>query len=190
MRLAVHGLELNESRLSECSYVLFGVLARVFRQDFSIFLPMVLPRLIKSCQTTEKDWNELLDKVPDNVVEELSEFDDEDHQNGFSMAAAHEKESSLDALGELFEATQSAFLPYVQETIQIVLAQFGHYHEGVRTSAVQCALKFYTTLYEMSNPGEWEAGLPLKPQLSEEVADMAKLVMNAVLNLLEDEEDR
>lgn len=55
MRLAIEGMQLDNVRLRECSYCLFAVMARVFGEEFSIYLDTIVPQLLKSCQLEEFD---------------------------------------------------------------------------------------------------------------------------------------
>jgi importin-4 len=55
MRLAVEGTHLDNARLRECSYCLFAVMARVFKEEFNVYLSTIMPQLLKSCQLEEFD---------------------------------------------------------------------------------------------------------------------------------------
>lgn len=55
MRLAIEGTHLDHARLRECSYCLFAVMARVFGEEFNIYLDTIVPQLLKSCQLEEFD---------------------------------------------------------------------------------------------------------------------------------------
>jgi hypothetical protein len=54
MRHAFEGLKMESARLHECSFLFFGVMARVFEDEFAPYLPEVLPPLIASCKQHEK----------------------------------------------------------------------------------------------------------------------------------------
>jgi hypothetical protein len=55
MQLAIEGMHLDNARLRECSYCLFAVMARVFKEEFNIYLDTIVPQLLKSCQLEEFD---------------------------------------------------------------------------------------------------------------------------------------
>jgi hypothetical protein len=54
MKQAFQGLELGSPRLRECSFLFFGVMAKVFEDEFAVYLPNVVPPLLTSCAQTEQ----------------------------------------------------------------------------------------------------------------------------------------
>lgn len=55
MKQAFDGLQLGSARLRECSFLFFGVMSRVFEDDFAPYLPNVVPSLIQSLKQAEHD---------------------------------------------------------------------------------------------------------------------------------------
>lgn len=54
MSLAFSGMEEVESaRLRECSFLFSGVMARVFEDEFAVYLPRLVPALLKSLRQAE-----------------------------------------------------------------------------------------------------------------------------------------
>lgn len=53
MKQAFAGIETGSPRLRECSFLFFGVLARVFEGEFAPYLPSVVPVIITSLQQAE-----------------------------------------------------------------------------------------------------------------------------------------
>lgn len=53
MKQGFQGIELGSARLRECSFLFFGVMARVFQDDFAQYLPKVVPPLLASCRQSE-----------------------------------------------------------------------------------------------------------------------------------------
>ena len=155
-------------------------------------MTVIVPHVLNSCKLVEKDF-----LSADHELEEYANHfavDDEENATGgnysVNSAIAEEKETSLDALSELFAATKSAFLPYVQDTVNIALALLDHYHENVRKSAVSCLFSFLQTFYKMSKPVQWIPGIPVQVPVHENVSSLTKLVVEGVLKTLEDEDDR
>jgi len=107
-----------------------------------------------------------------------------------NSAISEEKETSLDALSQLFSSTRSEFLPYMQDSVNIALELLDHYNENVRKAASACLFSFLQTFYKMSNPISWEPGLPVKIPLHQNVANLSNLVVEGVLKVLEDEDDQ
>ena len=184
MEHVVAGLQLDHSGLKQCSYVLFGVLAKLYGSEFSVYLPTIVPPLLQACDQEEStDW--LND-------DDEGDFLDQEEPEGIKFASgiAQEKEFSLDTLGELFEATKSDFMPYLANSINISMSMLDHYNEGVRTTACETMFQFFAVSYEMSNPNDWTPGLPLKEPLHENVANIGKIAIEGAIVMLEDEDDR
>ena len=129
----------------------------------------------------------------ESMSEDLSECDENDDESAnfnFNSAISHEKESSLEALAQLFSATRSAFLPFLDSAVNVAVSLLQNFHQGVRSSAAQCLLRFFSTCYSMAGQSEWEAGLPLSQPVHQNVASMGKLVFESIFLMLEEEEDR
>ncbi|KAI8917699.1 armadillo-type protein [Powellomyces hirtus] len=189
---AVHGLELDDSRLRECSYIFFAVMSRVYEEEFAPYLTVIVPQLLKSCNEPEKDvadWPEQEDEEEEDIS---IDNEDDDHHAGYSLssAIAEEKESAVDALGQICSASRKAFMPYVEDSVAAFITLLQHYHEGVRKSAVTSLFTFISTFYKMSNPPKWLPGLPLQIPVHESVSGLAKLSMDAMILLLDTEDDR
>ena len=53
MQNAFDGVALGNARLKECSFLFFGVMAKVFEDEFAPYLPMVVPALVASLKQSE-----------------------------------------------------------------------------------------------------------------------------------------
>jgi hypothetical protein len=62
MKHAFAGIATDNSRLKECSFIFFGVMARVFEEDFAPYLPEVVPALVGSLKQDEKVQEEIISK--------------------------------------------------------------------------------------------------------------------------------
>lgn len=60
MKHAFAGIATGNSRLKECSFLFFGVMARVFEEEFAPYLPDVVPVLAESLKQDEKVQEELI----------------------------------------------------------------------------------------------------------------------------------
>lgn len=190
MQLAIEQLHLDSPRLRECSYAFFAILARVFGEEFAPYLPTIMPPILASCKAEEKDevFQGEIDLTSSNI-----DSDDDDDDFGalaFNSAVADEKEFAADALGELFENTQSHFLPYVESSIQELNQLSFHISDGVRKAVVGSLFAFVRTFYTISNPGEWVPGLPVNYPVHENVQNMIDVVLPTVLAVWQDEDDR
>lgn len=70
-----------------------------------------------------------------------------------------EKEIAADTIGGLFGSTGTHFLPYVEECTVELIGQLTHYYDGIRKSSLESLLEIVQTMYELSNPSEWQPGL-------------------------------
>lgn len=64
MNQSFQGIQLGSARLKECSFLFFGVLARVFGEEFVPYLPSVVPALINSCKQEEHGEEGITGYVP------------------------------------------------------------------------------------------------------------------------------
>lgn len=60
MKHAFSGIATGNSRLKECSFLFFGVMARVFEEDFAPYLSDVVPALMASLKQDEKVQEETI----------------------------------------------------------------------------------------------------------------------------------
>lgn len=54
MKQAFEGMQLGSARLRECSFLFFGVMAKVFEDEFAPYLPNVVPALVQSLEQNEQ----------------------------------------------------------------------------------------------------------------------------------------
>jgi hypothetical protein len=64
MKHAFAGITAGNSRLKECSFLFFGVMARVFEEEFAPYLPEVVPVLVESLRQDEQVQEETIGKSP------------------------------------------------------------------------------------------------------------------------------
>ncbi|EPB87956.1 hypothetical protein HMPREF1544_05247 [Mucor circinelloides 1006PhL] len=188
MALAIEQLTLDSPRLRECSYAFFSIMARVFGEEFAPYLPTVMPPIIASCKAEEKDEANFGSEI-DLTLGEGDEEDDDSAFN-FNSAIADEKEFAADALGELFESTQTHFLPYVEPAVQELTELSFHLFDGVRKAVVGSLFSFLKTFYLMSGSEEWKAGLPVNYPVHENVQNMTTIIIPTVLAMWKDEDDK
>jgi hypothetical protein len=156
-------------------------MAQVFGADFAPYLQQCVPALVASCQQNESA-DELLEDgeggstTTANLAEAFaagsSKLDDDEEDiedetdldaleamfSKVNSAVAIEKEVAADTIGELFAATKAAFVPYIEETVQVLIDLLDHYYEGIRKSAVGALFSCIKTIYELSNPQDWVPG--------------------------------
>ncbi|CAK5274034.1 unnamed protein product [Mycena citricolor] len=212
MNHAIQALEVGSPRLRECSFLFFGVMAKVFEDEFAVYLPAVVPALLASCAQVEQGEelsvveasaafgtgsspqnaisivDEKLDDNGNSVVE--IEDLDVDKMMDANSAIAVEKEIAADTIGTLFTATGIAFLPFVEQCAMQLIDLLSHYYEGIRKSATDSLLEIVRTFYDISNPAEWTAGLTNYPALPSTVKDLNEHAIKALLEMYETEDNK
>ncbi|KAK3844617.1 MAG: armadillo-type protein [Linnemannia gamsii] len=187
MLLAMEGLHLSNNRLRECGFYFFAGIAQVFGGEFAPYLEAIVPQLIHSCELDENTTR------LENEVEDLDELDGdegEDDSYVFKSAIADEKEVAADTIGELFQYTEAAFLPYVELTVSKLLELTTHLADGVRKASCRSLFNFLRAFYKLSTPQEWKAGLPVSVPLHENLAQLNTLIMPAILAVWEEEDEK
>ncbi|KAJ1653577.1 hypothetical protein IWQ61_006328 [Dispira simplex] len=200
VKLGLESMELPSARMRDCSYLFFGTVGNVFRDEMAPYLQFIVPALLQSCRTDE---TQVVEDDQGNLTlaaslangEEEDGMDDEVDPFYVSTALADEKEVAADVLGELFEATSRHFLPYTEATVQELVKLIEHDADGVRTASVSALFKCLVTIYRMSLPQDrrevdptWEAGLPLRQPVDSNVAQLIQIMMPAVVNMWTEED--
>ncbi|KAF8976841.1 hypothetical protein BGZ46_007906, partial [Entomortierella lignicola] len=186
MNLAMAGLLLDNNRLRECGYYFFAGISQVFEDEFSPYLAGIMPQLIASCQLDENSTN--LDQGNGDGDDDGEDADDLNYV--FRSAIADEKEVAADTIGEFFQHTRSAFLPYVEPSVKELINLTTHMSDGVRKASCGALFNFLRTFYKLSNCEEWKAGIPVAIPLHDNVAQLNSLVLPAILSIWEDEDDK
>lgn len=60
MKIAFEGVALGSARMKECSFIFFGVVAKVFGDEFTPYIGHIVPHLIQSLQQTEAGEDDAL----------------------------------------------------------------------------------------------------------------------------------
>ena len=210
MKAAFEALTMDNTRLRESSFIFFGVMATVFEGEFAHYLPQCVPALIASCQQSEASDEWIEDgETADNAAEAygtgssskaaLDEEDLEDETDldlmekmfsNVNSAVAIEKEVAADAIGELFGATKSAFMPFVEESMSVLIELLDHYYEGIRKSAIGSLFAFIKTLYELSEPQDWVPGGVVRVQFHPDVKKAVDHILPTIFETWKTEDDK
>ncbi|ORY33044.1 putative importin beta-4 subunit [Naematelia encephala] len=219
MKAAFEALTMDNTRLRESSFIFFGVMAQVFGPEFAPYLPQCVPALVSSCQQNENNDEYLEDgegnsASPAAAAEAFStgagsskaatvgdeditgDEDDPDLDaleamfSKVNSAVAIEKEVAADTIGELFAATKAAFMPYIEECVQVLIDLLDHYYEGIRKSAVGALFSFIKTTYELSEPQEWVPGGIVKVPFHQDVKKLVDHILPKLFETWQTEDDR
>ncbi|KAF8202536.1 armadillo-type protein [Pholiota molesta] len=215
MKHAFAGCEVGSARLRECSFLFFGVMARVFGEEFAPFLPQVVPHLLASCKQAEQGEDQLEISVADaasafasgsSPTSAITVGDIETDDNGnasidledidldkmmdVNSAIAVEKEIAADTIGQLFAATQIHFLPYVEQCTLELIALLPHYYEGIRKSATDSLMEIVRSFYDLSEHEEWVAGANSPVALNPQVQELINHALTPALEMYETEDNK
>ncbi|MCL7048765.1 hypothetical protein MKW94_029874 [Papaver nudicaule] len=186
---AISGFALDFSELREYTHGFFSNVAEILDDGFSQYLPHVVPLAFASCNLDDGS----------SVV--IDESDGEENINGFGGVSsdddAHdeprvrnisvrtgvldEKAAATQAIGLFALHTKSAYAPYLEESLKIVVRHSSYFHEDVRLQAItalKCMLTAAQMVYQSHNEG------PLKAR---EVLDT---VMNIYIKTMTDDDDK
>ncbi|PVU88430.1 hypothetical protein BB561_005860 [Smittium simulii] len=106
-----------------------------------------------------------------------------------NTAISEEKEIACDCAAELFRYTRSNFLPYLTDVLNEIIKLLLHYSDTVRKSAVSALFSILFTVITMAPENSSEAGLSGKAPVHENVITMIKLIMPAILEMWEEEDE-
>ncbi|KAI8325113.1 ARM repeat-containing protein [Martensiomyces pterosporus] len=188
MTFALQGMEIESSNMRDCGFCYFGVMSRVFKEEFSQYLSFIAPHLLQTFRMDESAAFGLDDDS--NANGDVDDDEEEDAGFNVSTAIADEKEIAADAAGELFASTTTGFLPYVQDTAKELIELLEHYSDTTRKSALVALFTYIRTFNKMANPEQWKAGVPLRVPVDENTDSMIKLVLPALVKMWEDEDDK
>jgi len=136
------------------------------------------------------------DEQEDGDIEDVEIDGDEDDWDDLTTVGpiALEKEIAIEVLGDVIANTKAAYLPYFEKTIEVILPLCEHGYEAIRKATISTLHRAYAALWDVSvEAGQmenWKAGLPLQVQPSAELTKFGEILMNATIQVWEDEDDR
>lgn len=184
---AQEGLALKSNRLRECAFIFFAVCAKVYGQDFAPFLQIIVPVLHETLQQEEVIST---DEVDENEFTDIDSEPDAFANLTFNSAITMEKEVAADALGEICGNLGQAFVPYLSKSIELLIPLTLHNFDGCRKTAFGSLWRLAATVYKLSEPPTWLPGLPVGFPFQADVENVMKIVRDATMTVLNDEEER
>ncbi|KAI0741743.1 ARM repeat-containing protein [Daedaleopsis nitida] len=209
MGQAFNGIQLGGARLKECSFLFFGVMARVFEDEFAPYLEEVVKSLIESCKQADhgdEERSALSDPetavsfasglTPSSAIAVTDDINvDEEEVNldallDVSTGIYIEKEIAADTIGTIFAATKKHFLNYVEPCTLELITLLQHFYEGIRKSATDSLLEIIRTFYDLSEPQEWQPGYSNPVPLNSRVKDLVNHIVPQLLEMYETEDNK
>ena len=224
MEATNEGIHLDNANLAETSFLLWGSLARTYKEKFSPFLEGIVTEVFKALEQAEADLEVALgatakdlvgqqvviggkkikvvsgDPDEDAAIDEAFISDgfgdgDDDDSDWDDFAAvseiAEEKRYALDCLGDLISHSGRTFIPYFEKSLELVMSNVEHPYDPTRCAAISTMFRAYASVWQLQDESaqKFEPGLPLKSQPSQEIMNVAELVMTATLSTWSTEEE-
>jgi hypothetical protein len=219
MRSSEEGLQLDNSRLKESSFIMWSSLAKVYEREFAPFLPGVFKGLFDSLKLEEEEIklklseeekgivgteNEVITagkkltiKGTDDEDQEWMDDDDEDDEyDDFGISTeALEKEVAMEILGDIitYACGTQEITEYLEKAVETISPLAEHSYEGCRKAAVATLWRSYARVWqlmEQETGTNWEPGLPLKQTPTVTLVKLGEIVCKATLALWHEEADR
>ncbi|KKK22692.1 hypothetical protein P175DRAFT_0497618 [Aspergillus ochraceoroseus IBT 24754] len=224
MRATEEALHLGHSRLKESTYLFWAAMAKVYAEHFAAFLDGAVKGLFNCLEQDDDDLELSLGEAAKDLIGQevtvagrkvkVASADDDDEPVGedgeiedvdlddddawdditATTPLALEKEIAVDVIGDLITHTKSAYLPYFEKTIEMVMPLAEHPYEGVRRSTISTMHRSYAMLFsiaeETGQMGKWQPGLPLQVEPAKEVKKFGEILMTATIKMWTEEDDR
>ncbi|KAF0269949.1 hypothetical protein FOG48_00693 [Hanseniaspora uvarum] len=107
----------DNSRIREAGYAFVGNVAKVYGTQFSSYLELLMPEILKTLQQVEYDID------TDGMNLEALDTDEIASKFQVNTGITFEKEVATAALSELVVATKEAFMPYVEQTLAVLVSE-------------------------------------------------------------------
>lgn len=176
LELAYNALSLQQPVLRESSYLFFGSVAKVYGAEFDTFLPKIVPKLLEALKLHDGQHES---EVPDD------DWDSMPSETSSPIVA--EKQAAMEAVGDLFKATQAACAPYLQDSAEALIALLTHSSPDLRKTAVEVLFNLAGTLYAASDLPPWKPGAVLQVPVPVEMEQLIDAIMANVVNIWGDE---
>jgi hypothetical protein len=218
MRSSEEGLQLDNSRLKESSFIMWSSLAKIYEKEFAPFLPGVFKGLFDSLKLEEEEIKLKLSEEEKGIVgtqnevitagkkvtikgtgdedEEWMDDDEDDEYDDFGISAeALEKEVAMEILGDIitYACGTQEITEYLEKAVETISPLAEHSYEGCRKAAVATLWRSYARVWqlmEQETGTNWEPGLPLKHSPTVTLVKLGEIVCKATLALWHEEADR
>ncbi|KAK2966659.1 hypothetical protein RJ640_002357 [Escallonia rubra] len=141
---AISGYGLEFSELREYTHGFFSNVAEILDEGFTQYLPHVVPLAFSSCNLDDGSAVDIDDSDEDDNTTGFGgvSSDDEAHDEprvrniSIRTGVLDEKAAATQALGLFALHTKSAYAPYLEESLKILVKHSSYFHEDVRLQAV------------------------------------------------------
>lgn len=148
MKTALTCLSSQDAILREMAPLYISELAEVYKGDFSVYVPHIIPHLFEVLDQEEISFDDVPGLEEEDI--DVDDLDAADQSDGLRVNSALciEKEFSLDCLGALwnFVPAEPSLMPFMKESLERLSAQSDHFYEEVRLSAITGLWRMYQAL--------------------------------------------
>ena len=183
MQAAYQGIKCDNSRIREACYAFVGNMAKVYGKDFSPYLPTFMPEIYSTLKQEEYDIN------TDGL--DLNNLDEEAIAQKFQVntGVTFEKEVATAALTELVVATKEAFMPFVQDTVNILVEEVDATY-GLKESMIITLWSVISGVIDTAYPelkNRFPKGIPAQSYISPEILNFVEIARKTSLETLPEE---
>ncbi|KAG2553167.1 hypothetical protein PVAP13_9KG514100 [Panicum virgatum] len=184
---AISGFGLDYSELREYTHGFFSNVAEILGDSFTQYLPHVVPLVFSSCNLDDGSAVDIDDADSvDNGFGGVSSDDDandEPRVRNISVRTGvlDEKAAATQAIGFFALHTKSAYAPYLEESLKILIRHSGYFHEDLRLQAV-ISLKHILTAVR--------AIPPTHADVQEKQKDVLDTVLNIYIKTMTEDDDK
>lgn len=148
MKTALTCLSSQDAILREMAPLYISELAEVYKGDFSVYVPHIIPHLFEVLDQEEITFDDVPGLEDGDI--DVDDLDAADLQDGLKVNSALciEKEFSLDCLGALwkFIPAEPSLMPFLKDSLERLSSQSDHFYEEVRLSAITGLWRMYQAL--------------------------------------------
>lgn len=171
--------------LREAGFVFFGVIAKLYGEEFGQYLPKVIPLLVEFLGQDDFGFED------EDEDDEAIGQEDDDNKFKVNSLLATQKETAFQVLGDMILATKGQFLNFLEEITDPLFTGLDHFYEGIRKEALGAVWKIFHSLYNMANLPQWKPGFPADTAAyPESLQTFLQLARTKTVELLEEEDSR
>lgn len=184
---AISGFGLDYSELREYTHGFFSNVAEILGDSFTQYLPHVVPLVFSSCNLDDGSAVDIddADSIENGFggVSSDDDVNDEPRVRNISVRTGvlDEKAAATQAIGFFALHTKSAYAPYLEESLKILIRHSGYFHEDVRLQAV-ISLKHILTAVRAIPPAHAD--------VLEKQKDVLDTVLNIYIKTMTEDDDK
>lgn len=184
---AISGFGLDYSELREYTHGFFSNVAEILGDSFTQYLPHVVPLVFSSCNLDDGSAVDIddADSIENGFggVSSDDDVNDEPRVRNISVRTGvlDEKAAATQAIGFFALHTKSAYAPYLEESLKILIRHSGYFHEDLRLQAVISLKHILTAVTAIP---------PTHADVLEKQKDVLDTVLNIYIKTMTEDDDK